>query len=1122
MATTSTSSTVLSAQAFVGSIAVNAHAAYSSSSAYASYGNSSMILDDLHYLGVTTIRDAMPTDPTAAPVVNALAAAGVKFDFVVSSDLPASGAAGLAQFIASLDGFVAKYPNNLVAIEGLNEANIQAFSYHGSSSMAAAAQFQKDLYTAIKADGHLGGISVYNLTLGMNDAAAYAQLGDLSKYSDYSTSHAYVATSTPENYGIQYGVDVAASSSSGNPSVITETGYTTLASYSGLGVDQLVQAKSILNSLVDAFKDGVSKTYLYELLDHGSSSDPEGRFGLFNADGTPKLAATAIHNLTTILADDGAGGLKPTAPLAYTINNLPTSGNSMVLAKSNGAYELVVWAEPQLWDDAKDKEISNPTTQAKVHLGGVHKTVTIYDPLNTSKPIATYTNVQDFTLPVSDHPLVIEIDAPTASTTAPAGETVVVATSAAVVADLSDLNAAGTVKSITLTDTHVLTVSSKATMDYMISHYAGVLSTIKGGYSFAVTTSTSTWSLTENYDSAGKLTSTDQTAYQNGVTAYDLVTYVDGTTAASNFVNGVKTQTTVTHTDGSKDVTVYGITGKSYVTMVTSTTASGVVVEKKYVSADGSTVDDHFNASGVLVSETKINADGSSSSTLYTNSVKTAVFVTNADQSNDNSFYGINGRSYSSEVLHVNAGGAVTSVVRTHSDGTLDYTEKHDSDGTLTSTNYDAKGVKIAQAITHLDGTKDIYALNIQQKSYGSEHSHFDAAGNLALFERFHTDGSYALKATTLGGTTVTDTYDSKGALASELVVASDGSTSTSLFAGGAKTKMNVTYADHSQDNYAYNVTGQSYANIVQHVSASGELTSIIRTHADGSLDYTQIVDADGTKTSTQYDAHGSKLAQTITHSDGSAKSDTFNGAGQMTQEVVKNVDGSSSTSVFVDGVKTKMYVLNADHSQDNYGYGIVGQSYVNIVQHADASGKLTSATRTHSDGTLDYTLATGSDGTTTATYYDAKGVMGSKVVTQTSGMKDIFSFLSTGVQDKTYGASGVLQKTDLLKTDGTHVETANAAGVTLRGGNGNDVFASAGSTTFVFDRGNDQIQGFHTGTTADHDVIKLSASLVADYSHLNVTQSGADALVHLGDAGSILLSHVNAAQLTHDNFLIV
>lgn len=1004
MATTSTSSTVLSARAFVDSIAVNAHSGYSSSSAYASYGNSSLILDDLHYLGVTTIRDALPTDPNAAPLVNALAAAGVKFDFVVSSDLPASGAAGIAQFIASLDSFVAKYPNSIVAIEGLNEANIQAFSYKGSSSMAAAAQFQKDLYTAIKADGHLGGVSVYNLTLALNDSAAYAKLGDLSKYSDYSTSHAYVATSTPENYGIQYSIGVAARSSPGNPSVITETGYTTLASYSGLGVDQLVQAKSILNSLVDAFKDGVSKTYLYELLNHGSSSHPEGSFGLFNADGTPKLAATAVHNLTAILADDGSGGRTPTTALAYTINNLPTSGNSMVLAKSNGAYELVVWAEPKLWNDANDTEISNPTTRAKVHLGTVHKTVTIYDPLNTSKPIAAYTNVQDFTLPVSDHPLVIEIDAPTASTTTPAGETVVVATSAAVVADLSDLNAAGTVKSITLTDTHVLTVSSKATMDYMISHYAGVLSTIKGGYSFAVTTSTSTWSLTENYDSTGKLTSTDQTAYQNGVTVYDLVTYVDGTTAASNFANGIKTQTTVTHTDGSKDVTVYGITGKSYVTMVTSTNASRVVVKKKYIGADGSTVDDHFNSSGALASETKINADGSSSTTLYTNSVKTAAFVTNADQSNDNSFYNIKGQSYTSEVLHVNASGAVISVVRSHADGTLDYTETHGSDGTVTSTNYDAKGVKVAQATTHTDGTKDIYALNIQQKPYASEHSHFDASGNLTLFERFHADGSYAEKAT-LGDRPVADHYDSKGALASEVVVGADGSTSTSLFSGG---------------------------------------------------------------------------------------------------------------------VKTKMYVLNADHSQDNYGYGVVGQSYVNIVQHADAAGKLTSAARTHADGTLDYTLATGSDGTTTETYYDAKGVMGSKVVTQTTGVKDVFTFLSTGVQDKTYAASGALQKTDLLKTDGTHVETANAAGVTLRGGSGNDIFGSAGSTGFVFDRGNDQIQNFHAGTAAGHDVIKISQSLVTDYSHLNVSQLGADAVVHLGDAGSIMLAHVNAAQLTHANFLFV
>ncbi|MBR0787147.1 RHS repeat protein [Bradyrhizobium iriomotense] len=1122
MTTTSTSSAVLSAHAFVDSIAVNAHAAYSAASSWGTYANSSLIIDDLRYLGVTTIRDALSMDPSSVPVIDALAAAGVKFDFVVASNLPASGAAGIAQFLASLDGFIAAYPNSVIAIEGLNEANIQPFTYHGSSSIQAAAQFQKDLYTAIRADAHLSDVAVYNLTLGLNDESGYAELGDLSKYSDFSTSHAYVATTTPENYGIKYAVDLAATSSPNNPSVITETGYTTLASYSGLGVDQLVQAKSILNSLADAFKNGVTTTYLYQLLDHGSSSDPEGKFGLFNADGTPKLAATAIHNLTTLLADDGDGGRTPTTPLGYTIDNLPSTGNSLVLGKSNGAYELVVWAEPQLWDDAKDVEISNPTKQAQVHLNSVHKTVAVYDPLNTTKPIATYTNVQDFTVPVSDHPLIIEIDAPAVSAPPPPAVTDVTGTAAEIVADLSDLNAAGTVKSITLTDTHVLAVSTKATMDYMISHYGSVLSTIKGGYSFAVTTTAPTWRLTENYDSTGALTSTEETAYQSGVPVYQLVTYADGSTAASSYANGVKTTMTVTHSDKSKDIFVYGITDKPYVTEVTHKSASGAVTGKTYIAADGSSTEDHYDSAGALVSEIKTNADGSSSSTLFTSGVKTAMFVTNADHSNDNYFYHITGKSYVAEVLHVNASGVVTSVVRTHADGTLDYTEARNPDGTTTSTSFDAKGGKIAQATTHLDGTKDIYALNIKQKAYVTEHSGFDAAGRLVLFERLHADGSYAQKVTITGAITTTDNFDSTGALSSEVVAAAGGASTTSFFSGGTKTKMYVTNADHSQDNYAFNIAGETYENIVQHVSASGQLTSIVRTHGDGTLEYTEVVDTQGTKTSTQYDGHGTKLAQTVHHTDGSSVHDLFNATGSITQESLTNADGSTLTSLFTDGVKTRMYVLHADHSQDNYAYGVVGQSYVDIVQHVDGAGKLTSATRTHADGTLDYTFEAGADGSSTATYYDEKSLLASKVVTQSSGAKDVYTFLPSGVQDKTYNASGVLQKTDLLKSDGTHVETANAVGVTLKGGNGNDLFTAATSTTFVFSGGNDQISGFHAGAAANHDVIQISKSFAPDFAHLNITQAGADAIVHLGEGDSILIAHVKSTSLTHDNFLLV
>ena len=69
---TVTAQPVLSATAFVDSIGVNTHAGYS----WGAYNNASLMIDDLRYLGVTTVRDSFATDPAAAPVVAAHAAAG--------------------------------------------------------------------------------------------------------------------------------------------------------------------------------------------------------------------------------------------------------------------------------------------------------------------------------------------------------------------------------------------------------------------------------------------------------------------------------------------------------------------------------------------------------------------------------------------------------------------------------------------------------------------------------------------------------------------------------------------------------------------------------------------------------------------------------------------------------------------------------------------------------------------------------------------------------------------------------------------------------------------------------------------------------------------------------------
>jgi hypothetical protein len=1173
MDVTETNKPVLSAASFDQSIAVNAHIGYG----WGAYNDASLVIDDLNYLGVTTIRDAFATDPSTTPVMDALASAGFKFDFVVPSDLPAEGTAGLQEYLTSIDSFLAAHPGSVVALEGLNEANIQSFSYNGSSSMAAAAQFQEAFYTAVKSDAALKNIPVYNMTLGLNDANASAQLGNLASSADYANAHAYVATSTPESYGLNVSLGLADSNAAGKPTVITEEGYSTLTRDPGLGTDQTVQAKSILNSLADAFNDGVSKSYLYELLDQNSSSsdtNAEDHFGLFNSDGTPKLAATAIHNLTTILADDGTGGKLPTAPLDYELQNLPSTGNSMVLAKSDGAYDLVVWAEPKLWNDTTDTEIVNPTNVVTVNLDSVHKLVQIYDPLDGTTPIATYTNVQEFQIAVSDHPVIIEIDGvATSSALAAVTPLSINGTAADIVAQLSTLNdEESSVASITLTDSHVLPVASEATMQYIISHYGDLLSKIQGGYSFSVTISASTWRLITTYDKSGNVISTENTAYSNGVTAYDLVTYADGSTATSNYVNGVKTQMIVVNADQSKDTYTYGITGKSYVTLIQHVDSSGHLTSNTMISASGTTTTDQFNLSGKLVSETVSNPDGSSSTSVYVSGVKTQMFVTNADQTHDNYLYGITGQTYVSQVQHVNAAGVVTSVERYHANGSLDYSQTTSTDGTITSIQYNSSGVISSESVLHTNGLKDIYAFNIQGQSYTTEHSEFNASGSLVLFERFHSDGSYALKVTNVNGVSTSDQFNSTGVLLNETVTNPDGSSSLSTYVNGVKSTMVITNADHSQDKYSY-VVGQPYTTVDQHFDSSGHLTSTTETHANGTLYYTQVISGSD-RIGTQYNAQGVETLQSIVHQDGThdiytygitgqsytSEHDVFNASGSLTSlerfnsngseelkvtkaadgssvtdqfdangvlvsEIDKNADGSSSTSIYSSGEKIRMAVTNADHSQDIYAYGITSQTYNDSVQHINASGRVTSIERTHSDGTLDFSETFASDGSTVSLHYDAQGNETSKVTVATDGTKDIFTFNFGGAQNQTqmvsYNSSGQALFSDLTQTDGSHLITTFVAGLSVSGGSTDDHFVfNASSTNLNFSQGNDQVDNFHAGTAAGHDTIDISKTLAASFDQLSFQQMGSDTLVHVNATDSILLTHVTANSLSQGNFL--
>ena len=418
-----TAAPAMRAADFENSVGVDVHLDYWDTAYGLSNGsgpNTARVAASIAYLGADHIRIGVPTVQTLAET-ETLMAAGVKFDVLMPST---SSSAMLPAQLAAL----APIAGAIAAIEGPNEVNLTSdFAWNGQTGLAAGAAYQQALDAAVKADPVLAGKPVYSLTLGGVGADGYTGLGNLSAAATDGTMHIYYINGTPPASTIQYAMGLAAVATPNDPVVITETNYNTFATAGS--VSNAVQASYDLDLLMDAAKDGVAATYLYELLDE--SADPnhgnaEAHYGLFNSDGTPKPAATGIHNLMQILGDSGASASSfTTSALAYTVSGLPASGDSLLLEKSNGAHDLVVWAEPEIWNAATNSPIAATPRAVTVNFATSQSEVKIFDPLTGTAAIADDKNVSSVTVSVTDHPLIIEVEppAPTAPVPTPPAPT---------------------------------------------------------------------------------------------------------------------------------------------------------------------------------------------------------------------------------------------------------------------------------------------------------------------------------------------------------------------------------------------------------------------------------------------------------------------------------------------------------------------------------------------------------------------------------------------------------------------------------------------------------------------------------------------------------------------------
>ncbi len=385
----------------------------------------------LAYAGIRAIRDDGSTNPkTLQSFIDVHQASGAKAVL-----LPRNG-----NIQASLKQYeTLAAAGALLAVEGPNEPNNWPVNYNGAVSSKETsmpiAWFQRDLYAAVKADPRLARLPVFHSSeaggsqpdnCGLQFLAIPRGAGTLmpdgAKYADYANTHNYVCAHlkgiTEDNiawnaedpvlkgkwdglYG-EYGhtwrgggfAGYADSQLESLPRVTTETGWSTRAGEGGHpdAISEQEQARLFLDLYLAAFKRGWSYTFIYMLHDHAG----DGYWGLVHADYTPKLSAVYLHNMTTILADKSSSFT--TENLTYEIPGKPVTVHDLLIQKSNGAFELVVWGE-----QAKG---ANSVT---VKFGSVCQTVGIYDPTIGTTAIENLSNATSARVTLSDHPVIIEI-----------------------------------------------------------------------------------------------------------------------------------------------------------------------------------------------------------------------------------------------------------------------------------------------------------------------------------------------------------------------------------------------------------------------------------------------------------------------------------------------------------------------------------------------------------------------------------------------------------------------------------------------------------------------------------------------------------------------------------------
>jgi predicted small integral membrane protein len=389
------------------------------------------VIAGLRYTGVRNLRDDATRDTSKIAKLCAIHnATGAMVDELPIVDSDPNNIANTRAEYEQLAACGA-----MLAAEGPNEPNNFNFNYKGKScsthgSFLPCAQYMSAEYAMVKGDPMLAGMQVWDQTepgaepdnTGLQFLTVPSGQGTIESagtvFADVANLHNYVmgngqktiadnqAWNAESTVGGPWdglvgeycnktwkGYAATPIASCTMPKVTTETGWPSTS------ITQDQQGKLITNVYLSAAKLGWQNTFVYLLFDEPQANN--AGWGFFSqSDGTanvrPKLLGTYIHNMTTILSDTSSKFTPGT--VNYSVANEPNTVHDLLMEKSNGTYDLIIWGD----------QVPPKSANVIVHLGSSYPTVNLYDITSGTTPTRTLSNATSVPLTLTDHALIVE------------------------------------------------------------------------------------------------------------------------------------------------------------------------------------------------------------------------------------------------------------------------------------------------------------------------------------------------------------------------------------------------------------------------------------------------------------------------------------------------------------------------------------------------------------------------------------------------------------------------------------------------------------------------------------------------------------------------------------------